>query len=81
MELHELMKIACVDSVMVITTDKDGHETKEAKLVVLPSQFDKYGNDSVVRIEAELNTSSPSSADGSISVKPCLQAWVLHQEE
>ena len=81
MRLKELRQIASVDMVFVVFIDKDGHETKESKLEVLPSQFDKYGEDSVVRIEAKLDTSSPSEVNGSIQVIPCLQAWVLHREE
>lgn len=81
MELKELRKIASVDMVFVVFIDKNGHETKESKLEVLPSQIAKYDEDSVVRVEAKLETSSPSEANGSIQVIPCLQAWVLHQEE
>jgi len=80
MELKELRQIANIDRVFVVFVDKNGHETKESKLEVLPSQIAKYDEDSVVRVEAVLDTSTPS-VNGSIQVTPCLQVCVLHREE
>ena len=73
MKLKELRQIASVDRVLVVSNGK-------YQLEVLPSQIAKHDEDSVVRVEAVLDTSSPS-VNGSIQVTPCLQACVLHQEE
>ena len=81
MKLKELRQIASVNMVFVVFIDKNGHETKESKLEVLPSQIAKYDEDYVARVEAVVETSSPNENNGSIQVTPCLQAWVLHREE
>ena len=81
MELKELRKIASVDRLCVVSVDKDGHEVGQLQLEVLPSQIAKHDEDSVVRVEAVLDTSRPSEVNGSVQVTPCLQAWVLHREE
>ena len=75
MELKELRQIANIDRVFVVFVDKNGHELRN-ELIVLPSQIAKYDEDSVARVEAVLDTSSPSY-DGSIQVKPVLQVVVL----
>ncbi len=81
MKLRELKIIANIDRVLVLFIDKDGHQTKQPRLEVLPSQIAKYDEDSVVRVEAKLDTSIPSEVNGSIQVKPVLQVIVLHNEE
>lgn len=81
MKLGELKIIANIDRVFVVFVDKNGHETKESKLEVLPSQIAKYDEDYVASVEAMLDTSRPNETNGSIQVTPCLQAWVLHREE
>lgn len=73
MKLKELRQIASVDRLLVMFNDK-------YQLEVLPSQIAKHDEDSVVRVEAVLDTSIPS-VNGSIQVTPCLQVCVLHQEE
>ena len=81
MKLKELMEIVNIDRLMVVTRDKNnGREIGEAKLIVLPSQFNNYADDEVGGIDTLLDTSSPSY-DGSIQVTPCLQVCVLHREE
>lgn len=80
MKLKELRQIASVDRVLVVFTDKYGHQVRQPQLEVLPSQIAKHDEDSVARVEAVLDTSSPS-VNGSIQVTPCLQVCVLHQEE
>jgi hypothetical protein len=81
MQLKELMELTAIDRLMVVHRDrKNGRETGEATLVVLPSQFNKYADDEVGGIDTLLDTSSPSY-DGSIQVKPVLEVIVLHFEE
>lgn len=81
MKLKELRQIARVNRLLVVFTDKDGYAVRKPQLEVLPSKVSKYDKDSVVKVEAMLETSSPSEANGSIQVTPCLQAWVFHQEK
>ena len=81
MTLKELMEITSIDRLLVVNRDKQsGAEVGEAKLVVLPSQFNKYADDEVGGIEALLDTSSPNYG-GSIQVKPVLEVIVLHYRE
>ena len=81
MKLKDLRQIASVDRLLVVFTNKDGYAVRKPQLEVLPSQIAKHDKDSVVKVEAVLETSSPSEANGSIQVTPCLQAWVFHREE
>ena len=82
MTLKELMRITPIDRLVVVNHDKQsGRNIGEAKLIVLPSQFDKYVDDEVSGIVTLLDTSSPTYLDGSIQVKPVLQVIVFHCEE
>ena len=74
MKLKELRQIASIDRLLVVSNDK-------YQLEVLPSQIAKHDEDSVARVEAVVETSSPNETNGSIQVTPRLYAWVLHQEE
>lgn len=79
MTLKEFRQIASVDRVLVVFTDKYGHQVRQPILEVLPSRLSKYDEDSVARVEARLDTSSPNF-DGSVQVTPCLIAVVNREE-
>ena len=80
MKLKELRQYASIDRVLVAFLDKYGYEVRQPQLEVLPIQIAKYDEDYVARVEAVLDTSSPS-VNGSIQVTPCLQVCVIHREE